>query len=156
MALIVSLHNKVTSSVLKSRTAYLSGALVAEAVTGLQKSVISAVKHFVGNEQETNRRSSGSVGAAGVTPAVSSNIDDRTFHEMYTWAFQDAVRAGAACVMCSYQRLNGTQACENDQAINGVLKTQLGFPGFVLTDWAASASPSSPKAGLDMYMPFPG
>jgi beta-glucosidase len=84
------------------------------------------------------------------------NIDDRTMHELYLWSFQDAVRAGAACIMCSYNRLNNTFACDNSKSLNGLLKTELGFQGFTLTDWAAEASPAAAKAGLDLYMPMPG
>jgi beta-glucosidase len=129
--------------------AYLNGVLGVEAITGLQKSVISAVKHFVANEQETDRR-------ATISPAVSSNIDDRAMHELYMWPFQDAIRAGAGCIMCSYQRLNNTVSCENSKALNGLLKTELGFQGFVVTDWDSQVMTTSVKAGLDMFMPFPG
>jgi beta-glucosidase len=135
-----------------TNTAYLSGSLVAESVAGLQTSVISAVKHFVANEQETYRRSS----YDGTTLATSMNIDDRTMHELYLWSFQDAVRAGATCIMCSYNRVNNTFACENSKLLNGLLKTELGFQGFTLTDWVAEASPAAVKAGLDLYMPMPG
>jgi len=85
---------------------------------------------------------------------VSSNIDDRTMHELYLWPFQDAIRVGAGSVMCSYQRLNGTYACENSKILNGLLKTELGFQGFTLSDWSAQHSGvESAKAGLDMAMP---
>jgi beta-glucosidase len=73
----------------------------AKTVKGLQKSVIACVKHLVGNEQETNRMPL----PDGLTAAVSSNIDDRTMHELYLWPFQDAIRAGAGSVMCSYNRV---------------------------------------------------
>jgi beta-glucosidase len=54
-------------------------------------------------------------------------MDDRTMHELYLWPFADAVKAGAASFMCAYQRLNGSYACENSKAQNGILKTELGF-----------------------------
>lgn len=88
------------------------------------------MKHFVGNEQETNR------GPYEDTAAVSSNIDDKTMHELYLWPFADAVHAGAGCVMCSYNRLNNSYACQNSKSLNGLLKTELGFEGFVVSDWA--------------------
>jgi beta-glucosidase len=79
---------------------YLSGILVGETVKGVQDAgVITSTKHFIGNEQETNRNPVGS------TSAVSSNIDDRTIHELYLWPFQDAVKAGTGNIMCSYQRI---------------------------------------------------
>jgi beta-glucosidase len=74
-------------------------------VSGLQKSVIASVKHFIGNEQETDRNPSLALVAPG-KPAVSSNIDDRAMHELYLWPFQDAVKAGAGSVMCSYNRVS--------------------------------------------------
>jgi len=62
-----------------------------------------------------------------VQEALSANMDDRTMHELYLWPFADAVKAGAASFMCAYQRLNGSYACENSKAQNGILKTELGF-----------------------------
>lgn len=135
--------------------AYLNGAMVAQSVPGLQQSVISAVKHFVANEQETYRRATRDANLT-VTQATSMNIDDRTMHELYLWSFQEAVLAGAGCIMCSYNRLNNTYACENSAAINGLLKTELGFQGFVLTDWAVDVTPIAAQNGLDIHMPMPG
>lgn len=91
-------YNMLTAS-----EAYLAGALAAEAVLGIQKSVIACVKHLVGYEQETNRNPS--IISPG-QESVSSNIDDRTMHELYLWPFQDAVKAGVASVMCSYQKVS--------------------------------------------------
>ena len=65
-----------------------------------------------------------------VQEALSANMDDRTMHELYLWPFADAVKAGAASFMCAYQRLNGSYACENSKAQNGILKTELGFREF--------------------------
>ena len=89
------------------------------------------MKHYIGNEQETDRNPSGNISA------VSSNIDDKTLHELYLWPFQDAVHAGAGCIMCSYNRVNNSYACQNSKTLNGVLKTELGFEGFVVSDWGA-------------------
>lgn len=107
-------------------------------------------QHFIGNEQETLRRP-----YAGVE-AASSNIDDKTLHEYYLWPFADGIRAGAASVMCSYNRVNNTYACENSKLINGVLKGELGFEGFVLLDWNAQHTLNSANAGVDMVMPLGG
>lgn len=88
--------------ILTANEAFLAGILGAEAVLGLQKSVIACVKHLVGNEQETNRNPP----LLGDGPqSLSSNIDDRTMHELYLWPFQDAIKAGAASVMCSYNKV---------------------------------------------------
>jgi beta-glucosidase-like glycosyl hydrolase len=45
------------------------------------------------------------------------------------------VRAGVSAVMCSYNRINGTYACENSKSLNGLLKEELGFQGYVMSDW---------------------
>lgn len=66
--------------------------------------------------------------------AVSANIDDKTMHELYLWPFQDAVLAGSASIMCSYQRINNSYACQNSKTLNGLLKTELGFQGDILVD----------------------
>jgi beta-glucosidase len=60
-------------------------------------------------------------------------MDDRTLHELYLWPFADAVKAGAASFMCAYQRLNGSYACENSKAQNGILKGELGFEGYIVS-----------------------
>jgi beta-glucosidase len=77
-------------------------------VTGMQKAgVQSCSKHFIGNEQETQRTNSVLEDGTDIQ-AVSANIDDRTLHELYLWPFADAVKAGTTSVMCSYNRVNET------------------------------------------------
>lgn len=68
----------------------------------------------------------------------------------------DGVKAGVASVMCSYNRVNNTYGCENSKLMNGILKTELGFEGFVLLDWNAQHNLNSANAGLDMLMPMGG
>lgn len=69
----------------------------AQTIKGTQSTgVIANVKHFIGNEQEIDRMST------IVTQAYSSNIDDRTLHELYLWPFAEAVRAGVGSVMSAY------------------------------------------------------
>lgn len=107
---------------------FISGIGMYESVRGIQsQGVIATAKHLVGNEQEHMRGGLGSI-------AASSNIDDRTMHEIYMWPFAEAVRAGTGAVMCSYNRLNQTHACENSKLINGLLKEELDFQGFVMSD----------------------
>jgi len=48
-------------------------------------------------------------------------------HRLYMWTFQDAIRAGAGSIMCSYNQLNGSYGCQNSKALNGLLKGELGF-----------------------------
>jgi beta-glucosidase-like glycosyl hydrolase len=107
--------------------------------------VIATAKHFIANEQEHFRQG---------PDAISSNLDDRTLHEMYLWPFQDSVKAGVGAVMCSYNRVNNSAACQNSWLQNNVLKDQLGFQGFIMSDWLAQMSGvGSVLAGLDMSMP---
>lgn len=121
---------------------YLNGEASYETIIGIQSQGVQAcAKHFINNEQEHYRESS------------SSNVDDRTEHEIYLLPFLRSVQANVASVMCSYNQLNGTWACENDKMLNGVLKGEFGFPGYVTSDWWATHSTTSVNAGLDMTMP---
>lgn len=120
---------------------------------GMQESVIACVKHFIGNEQETDRIPPSLI-PNSFNQSTSSNIDDKTMHELYMWPFADAFYAGAGAVMCSYNRINGSYGCQNSKALNGLLKEELGFQGFVLSDWGAQHSGlSSADAGMDVAMP---
>ncbi|KAI0153618.1 Cel3e-like protein [Pestalotiopsis sp. NC0098] len=130
---------------------YLSGRLNAETIVGTQDAgVIAVIKHLIANEQETYRRPYFGVEAA------SSNVDDKTLHEFYFWPFMDAVQAGVASAMCSYNRVNNTYACENSKLMNGLLKTELSFQGFIMLDWNAVHTLDSANSGLDMLMPGGG
>lgn len=146
---------------LTTNIAYLSGSLVHDTIKGIQNAgVIASVKHFVGNEQEVNRNPITAAAAAGgiggatlgsgtsanysqTVESLSTNIDDKTMHELYLWPFADAIHAGSASVMCSYQRINNSYGCHNQKAQNGLLKTELGFEGFVVSDWGAQRTYSS-------------
>ncbi|KAJ5654072.1 hypothetical protein N7490_001075 [Penicillium lividum] len=136
-----------------SNDPYLGGALAGETVRGLQENVIACVKHFLGYEQETNRNPPLLL-ADSYNQSVSSNVDDKTMHEQYLWAFQDAVKAGAGSIMCSYNRINNSYGCQNSKTLNGLLKGELGFQGFVVTDWYGQHTGlASTLSGLDMAMP---
>ncbi|KAG7288336.1 glycoside hydrolase 3 [Staphylotrichum longicolle] len=122
---------------------YLTGIAMSETVGGIQSAGVQAcAKHYIANEQELNRET------------MSSNVDDRTMHELYLWPFADAVHANVASVMCSYNKLNGTWACESDKAQNGLLKKELGFQGYVVSDWNAQHTTNgAANGGMDMTMP---
>ncbi|KAF4839873.1 putative beta-glucosidase G [Colletotrichum siamense] len=135
---------------------YLTGVAMSLTIKGMQDAGVQAcAKHFIGNEQETQRTNSWLENGTEIA-AISSNIDDRTLHELYLWPFADSIRAGVATVMCSYNRLNQTYACENSNLLNGILKDELAFKGYVQSDWYATHSgPESINGGLDMNMPGP-
>ncbi|RDW83250.1 putative beta-glucosidase 1 [Coleophoma crateriformis] len=134
----------------------LSGIGLAETTKGIQAAgVIACAKHFIGNEQEHFRQAPEAQGFGfNITDSISSNIDDTTMHELYLWPFADAVRAGVGSIMCSYNQLNNSYACQNSKLLNGLLKGELGFQGWVMSDWAAQHSGTeSAAAGLDQTMP---
>ncbi|KAH8661973.1 glycosyl hydrolase family 3 N terminal domain-containing protein [Xylariales sp. PMI_506] len=133
---------------------YLQGIAAAQSIKGIQdEGIMATIKHFIANEQEHFRQS----WEWGLPNALSSNIDDRTLHELYSWPFGDSVRAGVASVMCSYNMVNNSYACGNSKLLNGILKDELGFQGFVMSDWLAQRSGvASALAGLDMTMPGDG
>ncbi|EIN08281.1 glycoside hydrolase family 3 protein [Punctularia strigosozonata HHB-11173 SS5] len=122
---------------------YLAGEAAFATVTGIQAQGVQAcMKHIIANEQEHLRM------------LETSNVDDRTIHELYLHPFLRSVQANVASAMCSYNQINGTYACENDHILNDLLKTELGFRGYVMSDWFATHSTSTAaNRGLDMEMP---
>lgn len=132
----------------------LQAVAASQTIKGIQDAgVIATAKHYVLNEQEHFRKSF----EWGLPQALSSNIDDRTLHELYLWPFAESVKAGVASVMCSYNLVNNSYACGNSKLLNGILKDELGFQGFVQSDWLAQRSGvASALSGLDMSMPGDG
>ncbi|KAH6618742.1 glycoside hydrolase superfamily [Boeremia exigua] len=132
----------------------LQGIASAQTIKGIQDAgVMATAKHWLGNEQEHFRQA----WEWALPSAISSNIDDRALHEIYAWPFADSVKAGVASVMCSYNQVNSSYACANSKLLNGVLKDELGFQGFIQSDWLAQRSGvASALAGLDMSMPGDG
>ncbi|KAF2185355.1 glycoside hydrolase family 3 protein [Zopfia rhizophila CBS 207.26] len=126
-----------------SNDPYLSGVATEQTIGGIQEAgAQSCVKHYILNEQEKNRETMNSV------------IDGRTLHELYLWPFAEAVKANVASVMCSYNKIDGKWACENKRVMEDLLKKELGFRGYILTDWNAQHSTVDPaNTGLDMTMP---
>ena len=89
---------------------YLAGQTAASWIRGIQDNpVIADVKHYALNNHEVNRMT------------VSADADQRTIHEIYTPAFETAVKSGhVGSVMCSYNRINGVYACENGPMLNAM------------------------------------
>jgi beta-glucosidase len=123
---------------------FLTGQTAAAVIDGIQQNpVIATVKHFAVNSQETNRY------------YVSSNVDDRTLHEIYLPPFAAAVGSGhVGAVMCAYGQVNGVFSCQNPSMLATVLRKQFGFRGLVMSDWGATWSTvASANSGLDLEMP---
>ncbi|MEA2480640.1 MAG: beta-glucosidase [Thermoleophilaceae bacterium] len=128
--------------------------------------VIANVKHFAANNQEgylgpaaNDNSPSEPVGGAlvGGRMTVSVEADERTLREIYLPQFEAAVKEGnVGSVMCSYNRLRGQYACENQHLLNDVLKGEWGFKGLVLADYGATHSTAAQLSnGLD-FEPWPG
>jgi len=117
---------------------FLSGEMGAAEIKGIQSQhVMAQVKHFVGYDSD----------------GYSTYIDDQTLHEVYVAPFDAAIRAGVSSIMCSYNRLNGTFACGNESTLTKILRDEIGFKGFVTSDWGAVHAVDFINAGLDMEMP---
>ena len=118
----------------------LAGTMVGAHVHGIQSNqIISTIKHFAINDQETGRF------------VMSSNIDPDQARMSDLLAFQIALeKSDAGSVMCAYNRVNTTYSCENAWLLTDVLKGDFGFKGYVMTDWGAghSTAPAA-LAGLD-------
>ena len=98
-------------------------------------------KHYILNNQETNRNT------------VDAHVGERPMQEVYMYPFRAGAMAGAASAMCSYNLVNGTHSCGSASALNRYLKGELGWPGFVTSDWGAVHADGYQKSGLDMDQP---
>ncbi|WP_232467635.1 beta-glucosidase family protein [Burkholderia ubonensis] len=117
----------------------LAGTMSGAAIAGTQsRHVVATVKHFALNDQEANRFN------------VSSNIDWAAARESDLLAFQLAVEKGdPGSVMCSYNKINTVWACSNDTLLNGILKGDWHFKGYVMSDWGAVHDVKDAVSGLD-------
>jgi beta-glucosidase len=117
----------------------LAGTLGGESIRGIQdQHVISTIKHYAVNDQETMRNWANSVIAEGA------------LRESDLLAFELAIEQGKpGSVMCSYNLINGAYGCGNKHLLTDVLKTDWKWPGFVMSDWGAVHDVSYANAGLD-------
>jgi len=123
---------------------YLSARMAVGYIKGLQSErVVGTAKHFAANNQEWDRNN------------VSSDVDERTFQEIYLPAFKAAVvEANVGCVMSSYNLINGEWASHNHHLLTDILKDEWNFSGFVMSDWGAVHNgKSAALAGMDIEMP---
>jgi beta-glucosidase len=123
---------------------YLSSRFAVGYIQGVQDMGVSAtVKHYACNFQEYERHH------------VSSDVDERTLHEVYLSAFRAAVtEAGVGAVMTAYNLLNGVHCSEHPGLIRDILKGDWGFQGVVMSDWISTYSAvGAANAGLDLEMP---
>lgn len=124
----------------------LTGQMAARYIQGVQRHpVIAIAKHYNVNAQEENRL------------VIDARLDERTLQEIYTLPFEAAVKDGhVGAVMAAYNKINGTHCCENPYLLTDILKRQLGFPGWVVSDFQAVRSTvESANAGLDMELGSP-
>ncbi|HEY6373592.1 MAG TPA: glycoside hydrolase family 3 C-terminal domain-containing protein [Candidatus Sulfotelmatobacter sp.] len=122
----------------------LAGRMVGSVMKGLQaQHVIGDIKHYALNDQESGRN------------AVNISIDKRAARESDLLAFEIGLQeSDAAAVMCSYNRVDGDYACENEYLLTEILKKDWNFKGFVLSDWGGTHSTEKASAaGLDHEEP---
>lgn len=125
-----------------SEDPYVTSRLAAQEVRGIEEEgMIATTKHFLANNFETDR------------DHVSVEVDERTLREIYLPAFRSAVAAGTGSVMGAYNRVNGTYACDHERLLSDLLKREMGFEGWVMSDWYARHSLGAIHAGLDMERP---
>lgn len=117
----------------------LAGTLAGAAIAGTQSSgVISTAKHFALNDQESARH------------GVDARIDEAALRESDLLAFQLAIEIGKpGSIMCAYNKVNGEHACGSDFLLNRVLKSDWGYPGWVMSDWGAVYGVDFALKGLD-------
>ena len=128
----------------KGEDPLLAGKITAAHLTAIQSQyVLAGIKHYSLNDQETGRTTANVL------------IDDRSARESDLLAFEIGVTgSGVQSVMCSYNLLNATYACENPYLLNTVLKGTWAFPGFVMSDWDATHSTvNAALNGLDQEQP---
>ena len=123
---------------------YLAAQTAVQYIKGVQsQGVMACIKHYAANNQEWDRHH------------VSSDVDERTLHEIYLPAFRAAVEeAGVGSLMASYNLINSVHATENKYLNIEVLRNMWGFEGILMSDWTATYSAvNAANGGLDLEMP---
>lgn len=123
----------------------LAGTMAGALIYGIQSNhIVSTMKHYAINDQETERTS------------LDVTISAEAMRQSDLLAFEIALEKGRpGSVMCSYNLINGRWACENDYLLNKVLKQDWAFKGFVMSDWGAVHSTAdAANDGLDQFTGF--
>jgi beta-glucosidase len=123
----------------------LAGIMVGALINGIQSNhIISTIKHFAVNDQETLRTS------------LDVTISAAAMRQSDLLAFELAIeKSSPGSVMCSYNLINGRWGCENDYLLNKVLKHDWGYKGFVMSFWGAVHSTvDAANDGLDQFTGF--
>jgi beta-glucosidase len=127
-----------------SEDPFLSGMMASAYIKGVQKEGVgTSLKHFVANNQETNRMS------------IDTIVDQRTLHEIYLSGFKRAIiEAKPWTIMAAYNLINGLYACENKPLLDDVLRKTYGYEGVIVSDWGAiNDRVEGLKSTLDLEMP---
>jgi beta-glucosidase len=117
---------------------FLNGAMGAAEIKGEQaQGVMSQAKHYIAYDSDS----------------FNVVVDQQTLHEVYAAPFAAAIQAGVASIMCSYNKINGIFACGNPDTLKTILRDELGFKGFVTSDWGGVHNVHFINQGLTMEMP---
>ena len=120
------------------------GEMGAALTRGVQRHAMACVKHFACNSMENARF------------RVDITVDEVSLHEVFLPHFRRIVDEGVAVVMSAYNSVNGEWCGQNEDLLTGVLRTEWGFGGFVISDWILGLRDAGPslRAGLDVEMPY--
>ncbi len=125
----------------------LTGHVGAAVTAGVQSNpgVGVTIKHYITNNQETSRNK------------VNTSVTERTLREIYLKGFEMVIKsAQPMAIMSSYNKVNGTYACENFDLLTSIPRGEWGFDGMIMTDWGAGGRASvngTMHAGNDLVMP---
>lgn len=136
---------------------YHTGRMGSAYAAGLQQHVAACAKHFTANNVEQNRANQDAI------------MDEQTLREIYGRHYEMVVRdGGVACIMASYNKVNGVKSTQNMHNLTTILRDDFGFRGFVISDWwampggqgpvdsslAVSQAAEAALAGLDLEVPW--
>lgn len=125
---------------------YVAGTMSVAEIKAIQaKGLIAMSKHYVANEQETNRTT------------IQTTVDRQLLRELYLLPFEMSVKDGkVGSIMCAYNYVNGQPSCESKEILTDVLRNDWGFTGYVQSDFFATKTTVGPmQAGMDFMMPIP-